>query len=135
MTGIDAAKRIGVVIAVIVVAAAIFGLVFFGLTKFFPKRDVLPTQLAREDEKTARGAAEAIGGNVEGKNRDATINIDLTTGEIRHAFDALPPPQPAPAAGEPDRPLPAAPVNRVRERLNQSIARANRAAGPAGEAD
>lgn len=135
MTGIDTAKRTGVIIAVIVGIAAVFAMVFFAASRLLPKRDVLPTQLAREDEKTTRGAAEVIGRAVEGQNRDATINIDLTTKEVRDAFDALPPPQPAPAAGEPARPLPAAPVDRVRERLNEGIARANRAAGTAGAAD
>lgn len=131
----ELAKRASLVLAVVVAAAAIFGLVFFGLTRLMPKRDVLPSQLARQDEKTARGAADAIGSAVEARNRDATINIDVTTKEVRDAFDALPPPSAAPVAGEPARALPAAPVGRVRERLNESVARANRAAGTARSTD
>lgn len=122
-------KRAGAVLTVVVVAAAIFALVVFGLAKVWPRADQTPAIVARKDEKTAQGAATAIGAAAEASNRDATVHIDLNTKEIHDAFSTLQPSQPV-VAGNP-RALPAAPVDRVRDRLNESIARANRAAGDA----
>ena len=130
---LTAAKKLGLSIATIVVASIVFGLVVFALGRLWPKRDPLPTEIARKDEKAADGAAQAIGASVDGRNREASINIDLVTKDIRDAFQAIPA-VPVPANGEP-RPLPAAPVERVRDRLNESIARANRAAGAADAPD
>ncbi len=124
-----AVKKLGVSIATIVVASIVFGLVVFALGRLWPKRDPLPTEIARKDEKAAAGAAQAIGAATDARNRDASINIDLVTKDIRDAFHAIPA-VPVPAGGEP-RALPAAPVDRVRDRLNESVGRANRAAGSA----
>lgn len=124
-------KKIGVALATLAVAGLILGLLFLAVVRFWPRRDPLPAQLARQDEKVATRTATAIGADVDRQTADATLHIDLTTKDIRDAFDSLPPPMPAPAAGAEPRPLPAAPVDRVRDRLNESIARANRAAGDA----
>lgn len=126
---ISRAKRIAAVLGVVVVAAAIFGMVVFGLAKLWPRPDPTPAAVARKDEKTAQRTATAIGVGAEAGTKDATVHIDLTAKEIHDAFSTLPPLQPA--AGADARPLPAAPVDRVRDRLNESIARANRAAGAA----
>lgn len=122
-------KRAGAVLGVVIVAAIIFAGVVFGLAKIWPHADPTPAIVARKDEKTAQQAATAIGATAGAGTKDATVHIDLTTKEIHDAFSNLPPPQPA-AVGSP-RPLPAAPVERLRDRLNESIARANRAAGAA----
>jgi hypothetical protein len=116
-------------------AILLMGLALAAVVRFWPRPNPLPAQLARTDEKTATRAATAIAADVEQRNADATVHIDLTTKAIRDAFDALPPPPPAPAPGAEPRPLPAAPVDSVRDRLNESIARANRAAGAAGAPD
>ena len=128
---LDTLRKIGVALATLLVAGLILGLLFLAVVRFWPHRDPLPAQLARHDEKAATRTASAIGADVERQAADATLHIDLTSEEIRHAFDDLPAPQPAPAPGAEPRPLPAAPVDRVRDRLNESIARANRAAGDA----
>lgn len=122
-------KRIGAVLGVVIVATVIFALVVFALAKVWPRADQIPAIVARKDEKTAQASATAIGTAAEAGTRDATVHIDLTAKDIHDAFSTLPPPPPAPG-GEP-RPLPAAPVDRLRDRLNESIARANRAAGTA----
>lgn len=127
------AKKLGVSLVTIVVAIVVLGLAVFALGRLWPRRDPLPTEIARKDEKAAAASAQAIGADVDGRNREASINIDLVTKDIRDAFHAIPA-VPVPADGEP-RPLPAAPVERVRDRLNESIARANRAAGDAGAPD
>lgn len=126
-------KRAGAAVATIITAAMIFGLVVFALGRVWPRRDPLPSELARKDEKVAAGAAQAIGADVDRRNADASINIDLVTKDIRDAFEAIPA-VPVPPVGEP-RTLPPAPVDRVRDRLNESVARANRAAGAAGTPD
>ncbi|MEG3177064.1 hypothetical protein U1872_12550 [Sphingomonas sp. RB3P16] len=124
-------KRLGAVLLVVIVAAAIFGLVVFALAKVWPRTDPTPVAVARKDEKTAQHTANAIGAETEAATTDATVHIDLTTKEIHDAFSTLQAPQPV-AGGNP-RYLPAAPVDRLRNRLNESIARANRAAGDAAE--
>jgi len=50
------------------------------------------------------------------------------TKEVLDALDAIPA-VPIPMAVEPPAPLPAAPVDQLRNRLNKSIAHANGAAG------
>ena len=132
MTG-DTLKRIGVGLATIVVASLILGIAFFALTRLWPRHDDTPQIVARHDEKAAAGVAQSIGAQTEGENRDTSLHIDLTTKDIRDAFHALPAPQPA--VGGELRSLPSAPVDRVRDRLNEGIARANRAAGPAAASD
>jgi hypothetical protein len=123
-------KHVGAVLLVVLIAASIFALVVFGLARIWPREDPTPAAVGRRDEKTAERTATAIGGAAQSQNRDATVHIDLTTKEIHDAFSALPAPQPA--AGPSPRVLPAAPVDGVRDRLNEGIARANRAAGSAG---
>ncbi|SDA14855.1 hypothetical protein [Sphingomonas sp. NFR15] len=127
-TAITRAKRIGTIVGVVMIAAAIFGAVVFGLTKIWPRADQTPIIVARKDEQTAAHVATAIATDTQARTQDATVHIDLTTKEIHDAFSSLPAPRPA---GDDPRPLPAAPVDRVRDRLNESIARANRAAGAA----
>jgi hypothetical protein len=128
-----AAKKIGFSLATIIVACLVLGLAIFALDRLWPRRDPLPAELARKDEKAVAGAAQAIGSATEARNRDANITIDLVTKDIRDAFDAIPA-VPVPVGADP-RPLPAAPVDRVRDRLNESVARANRAAGSSGAPD
>ncbi|WP_294357170.1 hypothetical protein [uncultured Sphingomonas sp.] len=94
------------------------------------KPDPLPGQTARHDEKAAAASAQAIGAGVVARNADATIHVDLTTKEVHDAFQSLPPAAPT---AEP-RALPAAPVDRLRDRINEGVARANGAAGPADPA-
>ncbi len=126
-------KRFGAVLAVVVIAAVIFALVVFALAKVWPRADQTPAIVGRKDEKTAQHVAAGIGAAAEAGNRDATVHIDLNAKEIYDAFSTLQPPQPV-VAGTP-RALPAAPVDRLRDRLNQSIARANRAAGAAAASE
>lgn len=126
-------RKLGFSLATIVLAALVLGAAVFVLGRVLPRRDALPGELARKDEKAAAGAAQAIGSATDARNRDASINIDLVTKDIRDAFHAIPA-VPVPAGGEP-RSLPAAPVDRLRDRLNESVARANRAAGDAGAPD
>ena len=126
-------RKLGFSLATIVLAVLVLGAAVFAVGKLWPRRDPLPTEIARKDEKAAAGAAQAIGAATDARNRDASINIDLVTKDIRDAFHAIPV-VPVPATGEP-RSLPSAPVDRLRDRLNESVARANRAAGDAGAPD
>lgn len=126
-------KRVGVALAVAVIAALIFAMAVFALARIWPREDQTPTVIARRDEKTAERTATAIGAATQTQTHDATVHIDLTTKEIHDAFSALPAPQPA--AGPSPRVLPAAPVDGMRDRLNEGIARANRAAGSTGAAE
>lgn len=130
---VSKAKRAGAVLAVVVIAAIIFAVVVFGLTKIWPRADPTPAAVARKDEKIAQHAATAIGAAAAGTNKDATVHIDLTTRDIHDAFSTLQPPHPA-APGD-TRSIPAAPVDRLRNRLNEGIARANRAAGSTAASD
>jgi hypothetical protein len=123
-------KRVGAILFVVLIAASIFALVVFGLARIWPRQDQTPIVVARRDEKTAERTATAIGTATQTQTHDATVHIDLTTKEIQDAFSTLPAPQPA--VGPSPRVLPAAPVDGVRDRLNEGIARANRAAGSAG---
>lgn len=100
---------------------------FLLLDRCSGKPDPLPAQTARHDEKVAAASAQAIGAGVAARTADATIHVDLTTKEVHDAFQSIPP---APPAAEP-RALPAAPVDRLRDRINEGVARANGAAGPA----
>ena len=130
-------RSVATAVVVSMLAALVLGVVVFGLNRLWPRHDPTPIVTARKDEKAAAGAAQAVAADVERRNDAASINIDLTTKEIRDAFDALPAPQPpaSPSAGAAPRPVPPAPVDRVRDRLNEGIARANRAAGASGPAD
>ncbi|HCB76206.1 MAG TPA: hypothetical protein DEP91_08530 [Sphingomonas bacterium] len=137
MTG-EGIRKLGSSVVVIVVTAALFALIVFGLNRCAPKSDPTPVIVGRQDEKAAASAARTVAADVERRNADASINIDLTTKEIRDAFDALPAPQPpasTPGGDAVPRDLPDAPVERVRNRLNEGVARANRAAGAAEARD
>ena len=129
------ARRFAVGIGGTLVAAMVLGIVVFGLIRLWPRHDETPVKVAHADEKTATAAAGAVGTQLQRQNDDATIHIDLTTKDIRDAFSTIPAPAPSALAGGEPRALPAAPVDRLRDRLNEGIARANRAAGPAGTAD
>lgn len=131
----DTLRKAGTIIGILLLAGLVLTLATIAVVRFWPHPSPLPAQLARTDEKTATRTATAIGAQVEQRNADATLHIDLTSEEIRHAFDDLPAPQPTPAPGAEPRALPAAPVDRVRDQLNASIARANRAAGDANPTD
>ncbi len=130
-------KRAGASILPSLLAIAILLPALLLINRCAPRHDPTPIVTARKDEKAAAGAAQAVAADVERRNDAASINIDLTTKEIRDAFDALPAPQPpaSPSDGAVPRAVPAAPVDRVRDRLNEGIARANRAAGAAGAPD
>lgn len=127
-------KRLVVGLGTIVTASIVLGLVLFLLMRLWPHRSELPAQLARKDEKQASAAASNVGAAVAARNDDATLHIDLTTKDISDAFRSLPAPVPPPAGGEP-HPIPAAPVERLRDRINEGVARANRSAGDAVSAD
>lgn len=133
----DRVRSVATAVVVSMLAALVLGVVVFGLNRLWPRHDPTPIVTARKDQKAAASAARTIAADVERRNDAASINIDLTTKEIRDAFDALPAPQPpaSPSAGVAPRPVPAAPVERVRDRLNEGIARANRAAGAAAAAE
>jgi hypothetical protein len=120
-------KRAGAILLVVLITATIMAVVVFGLARIWPRDDQTPAAVARRDEKTAARTATAIDAATQTQTHDATVHIDLTTKEIHDAFSALPAPQPA--AGPSPRVLPAAPVDGMRDRLNEGIARANRAAG------
>lgn len=126
---IDTLKRVAALVGVMIVAAMVLGLVAFGLYRVWPRHDPVPAQTAAQDTRTARDAAAGIGEQVRAQNAGATLHLDVTTKGIRDAFDQLPAPAPSPSAGEP-RALPAAPVDRLRDSLNEGAARANRAARP-----
>jgi hypothetical protein len=125
-----AAKRAGVIVAIVLVGALVLAGAFVTFSRLFPRHDPTPIVTARKDERKAAETSVAIGADTAAANRDTTIHLDLTQKEIRDAFDA---PQPAPAHAGGDA-LPAAPVDRLRDRLNEGIARANRAADAAGDA-
>lgn len=124
-------KHIAVGLTALIVAALVFGALFWIGARLFPRHDPTPARAAHKDTVVARDTAQTIGARTEERTRDASVHVDITTKEIRDAFDQLPPAPPAPVAGAPAPDLPAAPVDRLRERLNEGIARANRAAGAA----
>ena len=126
------AKRIGAIAGIVILAALVLGAAGWTISRFFPRHDPTPIVTARKDEKAAAVAADQVGNQTAAENRDNIIHLDLTQKDIRDAFDAPQPVQPTPAGGAA---LPPAPVDRLRDRLNESIARANRAADAAGPAD
>lgn len=80
---------------------------------------------ARTDERAAGDVAAAIATRVSRADDLSTEAVKATIKDLRDAIDAVPPA----AAGDP---LPAAPVDELREHLNAGIARANRAGEAAG---
>lgn len=82
---------------------------------------------ARSDERAATAVSASISQRVSRADALSTAAVQATIKDLRDALDAVPPA----VAGDP---LPAAPVDRVRDSLNASIARANRAAGDADTA-
>lgn len=125
------AKQAAALTAVLIIAGAIL----FGTSRLlgwlFPRHDPVPIETARKDELKGAAVAQGIGAATAGQNRDSTVHVDITTKEIRDAFDA---PPLAPPAGQPAPAIPAAPVERVHDALNEGIARANRAADAAAAA-
>ncbi|WP_125960751.1 hypothetical protein [Sphingomonas sp. ABOLF] len=83
------------------------------------KRDQVLTE-ARGDERTAVDVARAIDARTARAEALTDAQLHSTIEEIRNAIDTVPP---APDGAD----LPAAPVDGVRDALNASIARANRA--------
>ena len=82
---------------------------------------------ARSDERAATAVSASISERVSRANALSPAPVQATIKDLRDALDAVPPA----VAGDP---LPAAPVERVRDQINASIARANRAAGDADTA-
>ena len=83
------------------------------------KRNQVLTE-ARADERTAVDVARAIDARTARAEALTDAQLHSTIEDLRNAIDAVPP---APGGAD----LPAAPVDGVREALNASIARANRA--------
>ncbi len=79
---------------------------------------------ARSDERQAAVVSESISRRVSRADALSTAAVAATIKDLRNAIDTVPPA----AAGDP---LPAAPVERMRDTLNADIARANRAADAA----
>jgi hypothetical protein len=80
---------------------------------------------ARADERAAGDVAASIAGSVARSDALTDTLVKTTIKDLRDALSAVPPA----AAGEP---LPAAPVDRLRDSLNAGIDRANRAGADAG---
>jgi hypothetical protein len=78
---------------------------------------------ARSDERAATAVSASISQRVSRADALSTAAVQATIKELRDALDAVPPA----VAGDP---LPPAPVERLRDQLNASIARANGAANP-----
>ena len=76
---------------------------------------------ARADERAASDVSASISRRVSRADDLSTIAVQATIKDLRNALDAVPP---APAGAD----LPAAPVDGLRDELNASIDRANRAA-------
>ena len=79
---------------------------------------------ARADERAAAVVTDSINRRVDRADALSTAAVQATIKDLRHALDAVPP---APAGA----PLPAAPIDGMRENLNAGIDRANRAADAA----
>jgi len=130
---IETAKRAGATLLVVIVAGAVMLGAFLLLIRLVPRHDPTPIVTARKDERKAADVSTAIGAATAAHARDSAVHVDITTKEIRDAFQSVPTAQPAPVGTAPA--LPAAPVDRLRQRINESIARANGAAGPAVDPD
>lgn len=126
---LDTAKRAGALLGILLFVGTLIVCGGALMNRLFPRHDPTPIVAARQDERKAAAVSEAIGAVTATQTRDSAVHVDITTKEIRDAFEAVPPAQPAPVGDAPA--LPAAPVDRLRERINESIARANRAAGAA----
>jgi hypothetical protein len=79
---------------------------------------------ARADEQAASVVADSISRRVTRADDLSTAAVQRTIKELRDALDAVPP---APAGA----PVPAAPVDGLRDQINAGIDRANRAADAA----
>lgn len=82
---------------------------------------------ARADERASADIGASIEQHVSRADDLSTAAVLATIKDLRDAIDTVPPA----VAGDP---LPAAPVDRVRDALNAGIDRANRAAGAAAPA-
>ncbi|MDD1450805.1 hypothetical protein NHF48_007290 [Sphingomonas sp. H160509] len=76
---------------------------------------------ARTDERSASDTTAAIARSVSRSDDLADALVKTTIKDLRDALDAVP-------AAAPSVPLPAAPVDRLRDSINAGIDRANRAA-------
>lgn len=127
----ETAKRAGATLLVVIVAGAVMLAAFLLISRLVPRHDPTPIVTSRKDQRAAATVSEAIGAATAAQARDSAVHVDITTREIRDAFQAVPPAQSAPVGGT--SALPAAPVDRLRQRINEGVARANGAAGPAGD--
>lgn len=84
------------------------------------------TAEARTDERAAAATSATIAARTARADALTDAYVRQTIEDLRNAIDAVPP---APAG---DAPVPAAPVDGMRDTLNAGIARANRAADAAG---
>lgn len=82
---------------------------------------------ARTDERSASDTTAAIARSVNRSDALADAYVKSTIKDLRDALDAVPPTVPG-------VPLPAAPVDRLRDSINAGIDRANRAAEAADAA-
>lgn len=76
---------------------------------------------ARADERSAANTTDAIARSVTRSDALADAYVKTTIKDLRDALDAVPP-------AAPGVPLPAAPVDRLRDSINAGIDRANGAA-------
>jgi hypothetical protein len=123
--------RIRIIIAIGVLLAIVAGVALIrrsgetaGAAKFTAKTERARSDRvaeARADEQSAADTTDAIARSVTRSDALADAYVKTTIKDLRDALDAVPPP----AAGVP---LPAAPVDRLRDSINASIDRANRAA-------
>ncbi len=82
---------------------------------------------ARVDERAAATVTAAIAARTVRIEAKTDAYVDTMIKDMRNAIDEVPP-------AAPDAPLPAAPVDRLRDTLNAGIDRANRAADAASAA-
>ncbi|WP_267396965.1 MULTISPECIES: hypothetical protein [unclassified Sphingomonas] len=121
-------RLILIVAAVLAILAATYGVYHHGETAGSAKveaktehRHTAAVADARTDERAAKDAAASIAKHVARADDLSTAALQTTIKDLRDALDAVPP---APAGA----PVPAAPVDGLRDSLNAGIARANRAA-------
>jgi hypothetical protein len=124
-------RLIAIGVAVIAALSIIYAIYHHGETAGSAKvtakteqRHTAAVAEARTDERAANDAAASIAKHVARADDLSTAALQTTIKDLRNALDAVPP---APAGA----PVPAAPVDGLRDSLNAGIARANRAADAA----